>query len=197
MCSPAVETQISLTQLGPSFFDSTTVSSYKIATTSVPPTTDDIILTGLWRIDAGPYGIGGPNVTRLATTTNGSSISFPITSASAFYINGNVNFDHGPYHVTINPLPDFSSSPTYYNGSSRWVGLNTITFLATGMNKTQTYQVELTNDSDLFYDQSDIVVYQTSPCVHFQWSCCLPAKSIFQHFSFKHASAKYASATHS
>jgi hypothetical protein len=147
---------------------STTIQNYTITTTTVPLTTNGIVLSGSWLSYVGPYGINGPIVARLATTTNGSSISFPLTSASAFYINGHVNFDHGPYHVTMTPPPDFGSPPVYYNGSSRWVGLNTVKYLATGMNRTRTYQVEVTNDSGLYYDMSQIVVFDTPPCVWLQ-----------------------------
>jgi len=110
------------------------------------------------------YGIGGPFVPRLATNVAGSAISFPISSASAFYIVGHVNFDHGPYLVTFTPPPDLGSALTYqYNGSSHWVGLNTLKFLATGLDRTRTYQVRLTNEANLYYDQSQIVIIDTPP----------------------------------
>jgi len=110
------------------------------------------------------YGIGGPFVPRLATDVAGSAISFLVASASAFYIVGHVNFDHGPYLVTFTPPSDLGPVLTYeYNGSSHWVGLNTIKFLATGLDRTRAYQVQVTNEANLFYDQSRIVVIDTPP----------------------------------
>ena len=40
--------------------------------------------------------------------------------------------------------------------------LNTVKFLATDMNQTRTYHVEVINDSDLWYDQNQIVVFDAS-----------------------------------
>jgi hypothetical protein len=149
----------------PYLFYSTTIHNYNITTTSVPLTDNGIVLSGSWVGYQGSYGIDGPIVPRIATTVNGSSISFPLTSASAFYIVGHVNFDHGPYHVTFTPPSDIGPPQVvHYNASSRWVGLNTVKYLATGMDRTRTYQVEVTNDSDMFYDQSQIVVFDTPPC---------------------------------
>jgi len=143
----------------------TTIQNRTIDTLSVPLTRDGIVLAGTWFEYRLTYGINGPFVPRLATNVAGSSISFPISSASAFYIVGHVNFDHGPYLVDFTPPPDLGPRITYqYNASSRWVGLNTIKFLATGLDRTRTYQVRLVNNANSFYDQSQIVIIDTPPC---------------------------------
>jgi hypothetical protein len=107
------------------------------------------------------YGTG-PIVPRIRTNVSGGSISFPLTSASAFYIVGSVNLNHGLFDVTM--TPSLNVGPQQYNGSSSWVGLNTILYLATGLNRSQTYQIEMKNDSpDMALDLSSIVVLDTPP----------------------------------
>jgi hypothetical protein len=49
------------------------------------------------------------------------------------------------------------------NLSQLWAS-STVKYLATGMDRTRRYQVEVTNDSDMFYDQSQTVVFDTPPC---------------------------------
>jgi hypothetical protein len=143
---------------------STIIQNRTIDTLNVPPTSNDIVLSGPWLQLHMTYGINGPFVPRIATTANGSTISFPITSASAFYIIGHVNFNHGPYSVKLTPPSDLGPPQIlYYVGLSRWVGLNTIKYLATGLDRTRTYHVEVINDSDLYYDQSQIVILDTLP----------------------------------
>ena len=144
---------------------STIINNRTIDTLTVPLTTDGIVLTGTWYEYRGTYGIDGPFVPRLATNIRDSAISFPISSASVFYIIGHVNFDHGPYLVTFTPPSDLGPVQTFeYNGSSRWVGLNTLKFLATGLDRTRTYHVQVTNQANLYYDQSQIVMLDIPPC---------------------------------
>jgi hypothetical protein len=103
-------------------------------------------------------------VLRIGTNTSGASVSFSVTSASAFYISGSVGSNHGLYDVTINPSLNAAPGQQSYNGSSRWAGLNTTLYLATGMDRSQTYQVQLTNNSPgLWVDLSEIVVFDTPP----------------------------------
>jgi hypothetical protein len=146
------------------------IQSRVITTTTIPPT-DDIVLSGLWFSYNVPYGINGPVIPCLATFSKGASISFSLTHTVAFYINGHVNFDHGPYHVTITPPPEFGSAESHNNGSSQWVGLNMVKYIVTGLDRTETYQVVVTNDSGLYYDMSQIVVFDAIPSVTYTLYC--------------------------
>jgi hypothetical protein len=112
------------------------------------------------------YGPDVMSVPRIGTNVVGSSISFRLTSTTAFYIVGHVNFDHGPYRVIFTPPSDLGPPEvSRYNGSLRWIGLNTVKYLVTDLNRSRTYHVELINDSGLWYDQSQVVFLDTPPYV--------------------------------
>jgi hypothetical protein len=130
----------------------------------LPLSSDAIVLSGSWVLPGPDYG--GLPVPRIGTAAEGSSISFRLTSTTAFYIVGHVNANHGPYHVIFTPPPDLGPPEVLrYNGSSRWIGLNTIKYMVTGLNRARTYHVELINDSDLWYDQSQVVFLDATPYV--------------------------------
>jgi hypothetical protein len=63
--------------------------------------------------------------------------------------------------------PSLNIVTQQYNGSSHWAGLNTIMYLATGMDRSTTYEVVMTNDapnlSYLWIDLSEIVVFDALP----------------------------------
>jgi hypothetical protein len=60
--------------------------------------------------------------------------------------------------------PPSNIGPPEYNGSSSWVGLDTMLYLATGLDRSQTYHIEMKNDSpNLALDLSRIVVFDTPP----------------------------------
>lgn len=142
------------------------VQNHIIETTIVPLTTDGFVLSpGQWQSQM--YFTSDTQhttpVPRIGTNISGASLSFPLTSASAFYIAGSVNANHGLFDVTI--TPPLSAVVQEYNGLSSWIGLNTTLYLATGLNRSQTYQVVLKNSgpAGLWLDTSDIVVYDTPP----------------------------------
>jgi hypothetical protein len=136
------------------------VQNRTIETTTLPLTTPGFVLSGEW-ISQTAYG-SGPIVPRIRTNVSGGSISFPLTSASAFYIVGSVNSNHGLFDVTMTPSSNVG--PQQYNGSSSWVGLDTMLYLATGMNRSETYQIEMKNDSPgMALDLSSIVIFDTPP----------------------------------
>jgi hypothetical protein len=119
------------------------------------------VLSGTWYPQAA-YGADPNPVPRIGTNVSGASISFPLTSASAFYISGSVNENHGSYDVKI--TPSLNIVPQTCNGFSHWAGLNTIVYLATGMDRSTTYQVVMTNDApNLWVDLSEIVVFDAPP----------------------------------
>jgi hypothetical protein len=106
-------------------------------------------------------------VPRIATSEQGASLSFSLTSASAFYLVGSVNYNHGSFNVTVTQSLDVGSGSQQqgdYNGSSRWIGLDTMLYLATGLDRSKKYQVEMTNDSpNRWLDISRVVVLDTPP----------------------------------
>ena len=131
-------------------------------TTEVPLTTDGFVLYGSWQY-AYPYG--NTVYPRIGTADQGATVSFPLTSATAFYIIGAVNFNHGLYTVTVTSSLDSDSLVTsQYNASSRWIGLDMIKYLATGLNRSNTYQVAVTDNSPgQFFDINQVVVLDTPP----------------------------------
>jgi hypothetical protein len=147
-------------------FCSTTVIQRTIETTQVPLTVDNVFLNGYW-VYFFPYGdVSNAPYPRIATSAQGATISFTLTSASAFYIMGGVNCDHGPYTVTMNPSPGSDSQfQAQYNGLSRWIGLDAVKFLATGMNRSKNYEVAVTNgnSSGTWFDMNRVVVLDTPP----------------------------------
>ena len=140
------------------------VQNHTIETDSVPVSTDGFELSHGWITQPDNYADTGTSDPRIGTTTRGASISFPLKSASAFSVVGSVNYNHGLFNVTV--TSPSSAEPVYqgrYNGSSRWIGLDTTLYLATGLNRSQTYQVEMMNDSPGWLDISRIVVFDTPP----------------------------------
>jgi hypothetical protein len=141
------------------------VQNHIIGTTTVPLTTDGIVLSpAQWQSQT--YFTSDTHdttpVPRIGTNTSGASISFPLSSAGAFYIAGSVNSNHGSFEVTI--TPPLSAEVQEYNGSSSWIGLNTTLYLATGLNGSQTYKVVMKNDSPgQWIDLSSIVMFIVSP----------------------------------
>jgi len=109
----------------------------------------------------------------IRANSSGAYISFSLTNASAFYISGSVNENHGSYAVKMNP--PLNITPQTYNGYSHWTGLNTIMYLGMGMDRSTTYQIVMTNNApdlsnlstpDLSYlwmDLSEIVVFDAAP----------------------------------
>jgi hypothetical protein len=105
-------------------------------------------------------------VPRISTNTQDATVSFPITSASAFYIVGHLDLDHGPYHVTVTPLVDIHPpQTTYYNGSSRWIALDVIKNLTTDLDRAQAYNVDIVIDAPQYFDMSQIVILDSPLCV--------------------------------
>ena len=131
-------------------------------TTSVP---NNFTYSTGWTSQTSTYANTQTVVPRIATSKQGSTISFPLTSASAFYIVGSVNYNHGAFDVTVTSTPNIGSQQSgAYNGSSRWIGLDTMLYLATGLNRTQTYQVEMTDvSSGRWLDVSSVVILDTPP----------------------------------
>jgi hypothetical protein len=126
-------------------------------TTSVP---NNFTYSTGWTSQTSTYANTQTVVPRIATSTQGSTIS-----ASAFYIVGSVNYNHGAFDVTVTSTPNIGSQQSgAYNGSSRWIGLDTMLYLATGLNRTQTYQIEMTDvSSGRWLDVSSVVVLDTPP----------------------------------
>jgi len=143
---------------------STTVQNHTIETTTIPLTTNGFVLSDGW-ISQTTYANTSVVDLRIGTKTSGSSISFPLTSASAFCVVGSVNYNHGLFDVLVTPPSNVGPQQKgEYNGSSRWIGLDTMLYLATGFDRSQTYQIEMTNElPGLWLHVSSVVVFDTAP----------------------------------
>jgi hypothetical protein len=143
------------------------VQNRTIAVTTVPLTAPGFSLSDGWTSQP-YYGTTGIPAPRVGTTTQGASISFSLTSASAFYVLGSVNYNHGSFVVTVTPPSDLGAPKVgQYNSSSRWIGLGSLLYLESGMDRSKTYQVQLTNNSpDQWLDVSQVVVFDTPPDAH-------------------------------
>ncbi|KAI0929294.1 hypothetical protein AcW1_006277 [Taiwanofungus camphoratus] len=101
---------------------------------------------------------------RLLTAKQGATVTFYLNSTSAFAMYGSVDYNQGIYNVTVTPPPAFmSAQATQYNASSHWMELDQIKCLVTGMNRSLTYRVDVTNESDNFFDFANLVVFDTPP----------------------------------
>jgi hypothetical protein len=91
-------------------------------------------------------------------------MTFSLNSVVAFSVLGSVNYNHGTFSVTLSPPPVPAYPQTnQYNGSSHWVALDQILYLATGLDRTQSYVVTVVDDTANFMDISKVVVYDAPP----------------------------------
>lgn len=143
--------------------NSSTVDYQTIETSYVPLNINGFSLLGVWDSDI-TYGSATNAIwPRIGTGTKGSGIRFNVTNASGFYSVGSVNFNHGNYTVTISPPANVGSPTTYiYNSVSRWIGLDVVNFLATGLDRSLQYEVLMT-DINADFDISKVVLINTTP----------------------------------
>ncbi|KAF8148258.1 hypothetical protein B0H34DRAFT_737576 [Crassisporium funariophilum] len=106
------------------------------------------LYTGLWYMTV-PGQIGATSsVTypRVHTNVAGAYMSFNLTQSSAFFIYGLVNFDLGPFSVTITPPPGEGAPHTStYNASARWIGLDKVMYWTSGLDRDKEYGVKVVN----------------------------------------------------
>jgi hypothetical protein len=83
-------------------------------------------------------------------------MKFTLNSTSAFAILGYVNWDLAQYNVTVTSSRG-SPVTNSFNAYSKWAELDQVLYFQAGMDETQTYTVEVINESDI--DVHSIVLY--------------------------------------
>ncbi|KAK7038897.1 hypothetical protein VNI00_010531 [Paramarasmius palmivorus] len=82
---------------------------------------------------------------RVDTTAAGSILYFHTTNAVAIFVFGSVNYDHGTYFVSMTGSGGDSSGTLTFNGTSKWLSYDNLIYWASGLDRTQTYQIALQN----------------------------------------------------
>nr|GAT58194.1 predicted protein [Mycena chlorophos] len=83
--------------------------------------------------------------TRLDTDGAGATISFTCSNASAVFVYGTSNYNHGPYTITLDPPAGASTGTLTFNATSKWFVLDNLAYFETGLDPKQTYTVTMTN----------------------------------------------------
>ncbi|KAF9256229.1 hypothetical protein L218DRAFT_1007610 [Marasmius fiardii PR-910] len=96
---------------------------------------------------------------RVDTNAAGSSIIFRFNSASAVMVYGAVYHDHGIYTATLSPSAGASNSTRTFNATSKWFASDTLIYWESGLDRSQTYVLTLTNeDQNKYLDVSSVLV---------------------------------------
>ncbi|ESK94464.1 hypothetical protein Moror_8122 [Moniliophthora roreri MCA 2997] len=85
------------------------------------------------------------NYPRVDTNNAGSTINFRASGMSAVFITGTVNYDHGLYSINLSPSAGVSSSTRTFNATSKWFAYDQLIYWESGLDRTQTYTISLTN----------------------------------------------------
>ncbi|KAI0728069.1 hypothetical protein C8Q72DRAFT_920160 [Fomitopsis betulina] len=108
-------------------------------------------------------GSGGGLEEVLATNTSGDFVTFEVNSSVAFAIYGETDTYQGTFLVDINPPLPHNASATY-NASSPWVMIEQIKYLATGLNETTSYTVNISNaESGKQFNIGEVVLFSAIP----------------------------------
>lgn len=108
----------------------------------------------------------------LATDTLGMYVMFKVNSSVAFAVYGETDTYQGTFVVEtypplpqINlPLPHYASASATYNMSSPWVMNKEIKYLATGLDKTKSYMVNITNaELGKMFNIGKVILFSTIP----------------------------------
>ncbi|KZT07460.1 uncharacterized protein LAESUDRAFT_651201 [Laetiporus sulphureus 93-53] len=113
------------------------------------------------------YDYGGDGLTenypRIETGTPGAWVSFNVSTAVAVAIYGSLRYDQGGYSVNIDPAPPLWSNTTFQlNATLPWLVRNELKFLATGLDRTQNYTINLTN-REAGLNVAQVVLYDAPP----------------------------------
>ena len=83
---------------------------------------------------------------RQHTSQTGAYVTFNLDQTSAFFIYGLINFDLGPFSVTLTPPLDLGSPVmTFYNSNPHWISLDRVMYWASGLDRDKEYSVKITN----------------------------------------------------
>lgn len=103
--------------------------------------------TGSWYTNVpGTIGVTGVVYPRQHTSQTGAYVTFNLDQTSAFFIYGLINFDLGPFSVTLTPPLDLGPPVmTFYNSTAHWVSLDRVMYWASGLDRDKEYSVKITN----------------------------------------------------
>ena len=103
--------------------------------------------TGSWYTNVpGTIGVTGVVYPRQHTSQTGAYVTFNLDQTSAFFIYGLINFDLGPFSVTLTPPLDLGPPIiTSYNSNAHWVSLDRVMYWASGLDRDKEYSVKITN----------------------------------------------------
>ena len=80
------------------------------------------------------------------TQTNGDSMTFTISKASAMFVYSVVTFNEGQFSVIFTPPPELGQPvTTVYDANSHWVAFDRLFFWAASMDRDKDYTVKITN----------------------------------------------------
>ncbi|KAF9268182.1 hypothetical protein L218DRAFT_1073523 [Marasmius fiardii PR-910] len=88
---------------------------------------------------------------RADTNSAGSGFIFRFDSASALQVIGSVNNDHGRYSVSLSPPGGVSSTTRTFDAASKWFAYNNTIYWESGLDRTKSYTLTLTNLDDNKY----------------------------------------------
>ena len=124
--------------------------------------------TGAWYTNVpGTIGVTGVVYPRQHTSQTGAYVTFNLDQTSAFFIYGLINFDLGPFSVTLTPPLDLGPPViTSYNSNAHWVSLDRVMYWASGLDRDKEYSVKITNlgqDAMPWWDFSHIDIIDAGP----------------------------------
>lgn len=134
--------------------------------------------------DANPYPC-------IATYTEGATLSFELNETVGFAIYGSDDWFQGIFTVAVtsaNASPESDStlpnSTIQYSPRSGWTTVNQLKFLATGLDRTATYHVDVQNWGNTF-NLGSVLVYDAVPrwAPYFSDLSGMLASPEFLHFS--------------
>jgi len=80
------------------------------------------------------------------TNISGATLSYSVSNATAFFLIGNLNFDHQTYNVQFKPHDDPSAVKNLQlNDNSRWFTINEVLYWESGLDVARVYDVLITN----------------------------------------------------
>ncbi|KAJ8088464.1 hypothetical protein PM082_022537 [Marasmius tenuissimus] len=96
---------------------------------------------------------------RVDTITGGSAIIVRFNSASAIRVYGAVYHDHGTFTAALSPSAGASSSPRTFNATSKWFASDVLLYWESGLDRTQSYTLSLTNgEQNKYLDVHSVVL---------------------------------------
>ena len=107
------------------------------------------------QIEVLPNGTSALVPQQMTTNVPGEAVTFTLNETTAFFLRGAVNHDHGPKTVTITPQNNPSQAKTTtINDFSSILSFETILYWESGLDRSQTYTVQITQLGGSLQSQS-------------------------------------------